>query len=172
MIKTVVKKFQQTKHGIYLSLRSVNIKLKVLLISALISISFYANAEIEYYDCQGTYWKFDLKSINNISPYAVSGLRFRQSAHAAVQNLNVEMSDEWFKAHPVGYPKGVWYINRTGGQSFVIYNEINSNLGRMRERVCKNVIKDKDLDAFFKTDTELDRNREKIANQPPAMNWN
>ena len=56
-------------------------KLKALPFSILISISFYANAEIEYYHCEkgiDLYFKFDIDAINDLSP-TNSGLRAKDS---------------------------------------------------------------------------------------------
>ena len=98
-------------------------KLKVLLISALISISFYANSEIEYYDCgeenyDRVYFKFDLDAIDDISPDTNSGVRLR-SYGEVFEPLDVRVSQKWFKVteiREIGFwvdlTDAIFFINR------------------------------------------------------------
>ena len=176
--------------GLNLNFGSIDMKLKVLLISALISISFYANSEIEYYDCgeenyDRVYFKFDLDAIDDISPDTNSGVRLR-SYGEVFEPLDVRVSQKWFKVteiREIGFwvdlTDAIFFINRKGGESF--YKDYANFLGddRIKKSLgyCKNNIKGENLNTFFKMNSELQKEREdaelnKIANQPSAMNWN
>ena len=136
LISSIIKSFQ------------LQTLIKTTLLALALTLSVSANADIEYYNCDGSLFRVNTDAANDISPDAADAAIGVFWGEINVLN-NVRVSEKWVKViRNLMGTEATFFINRQGGDSFTsmstMFGVQKDNIG-----VCDNTPIDDST--FFKT---------------------